>query len=396
MITFFQLSTVEEWPTIYGETVADYPWFGAVIIAFIFFTNMLLLNLITGVIVENTLEITRTDEEEQLQQLDEMKLHCLKEFESLLRASDVNENGLLDREELEQLLELYDVSKPKKNAFFLNRAIQSITEERSCAILKWFPTKELLSIFELVEAREALTNPEVFEEGIAISKYHDVIGRSIGVRGGVARAQDHIRGQYEIIGALHQMKRKVLEGCNVASEKIDRHLQDEVSELEICVTSHFNRISNNLERLGDELGNELQVALQDLKKTTLEALPPDVDVCPMGDPEGTEQKGRTSEADPLCVPLSPDDEEALASLESMIDTVASSLFKLVQAFRGEVAFSADLLRDRGPVAMGGVPDGMDLLLPKGNYSLPPSLVVYPTAMPVLCSRLIQPLPKMPP
>merc|ERR1711924_350489 len=54
MLSFFQLVTVEGWPDIYEAATEDYPWFGGVIIFFIFFTNMLLLNLIVGVIVENT------------------------------------------------------------------------------------------------------------------------------------------------------------------------------------------------------------------------------------------------------------------------------------------------------------------------------------------------------
>merc|ERR1719316_1883005 len=124
MLSFFQLVTVEDWPIIYADTIEDYPWFGFVIICFIFFTNMLLLNLITGVIVENTLQIARLDEEEGLRHLDEMKFNCLRDFQDLLIASDVNQDDLLDRSELEDLL--YYTS----NEYLKRRATQRATLRR--------------------------------------------------------------------------------------------------------------------------------------------------------------------------------------------------------------------------------------------------------------------------
>lgn len=400
MITFFQLSTVEDWPLIYEETTSEYPWFGVIIIAFIFFTNMLLLNLITGVIVENTLEITRTDEEEQLQQLDEMKIHCLKEFDNLLRASDINGNNLLDREELEQLLDIFSDTK-QKNKFY--GAMKTLIEERSCAILKWFPAKDLLSMFDLCEAKGNAMQDQ--GGGIPISSYLDVIGRSIGVRGGIARAQDQIVGQYEVISVIHEAKGKLLEACDTAAGRIDAHMKRELEQLEDSVRSCLTQTTESIEKLAVELSGELQVALEELKDAAMEALPKDAEVFATQDPECTEPKataitGVTKE-DRLCVPLSPEDEESLAALEGRIDRLVTTLLTLVQAFRGEVAFSAEMLQEHGAMQVGGVLDGLDLMLKSSNSSpyiantQRPQRVVYPTSLPVLNSSLIAPLPQIP-
>merc|ERR1712093_731962 len=81
MFTLFTLVTVEGWPDL-AEVVlnADFggsPFFAIFFVVFIMFTNIALLNLVTGVIVDQVLTIARRDEIEKVQKEEKERLRIL-------------------------------------------------------------------------------------------------------------------------------------------------------------------------------------------------------------------------------------------------------------------------------------------------------------------------------
>jgi len=93
LFTLFQLMTLEGWADVARECTRGQPAFKqvlwhAVFIVFVMFTNLVLLNLVTGVILENVLSISRREEEKALQKEEAhrikivMKIHSL--FDSVL------------------------------------------------------------------------------------------------------------------------------------------------------------------------------------------------------------------------------------------------------------------------------------------------------------------------
>lgn len=373
MLSFFQLVTVEDWPDIYADTVKDYPAFGFVIIMFIFFTNMLLLNLITGVIVENTLQIARCDEEEGLRHLDEMKLNCLREFQDLLEASDVNGNNLLDRQELEDLLNITDLKKRmsmRRGAGFSRTSVMgfggNLTEPEevtSCAILKWFTHEELLQIFDLVDGAAGRMGE------ISFYLFVDAISRSIGVRGGVSRAQDFVMGQYEILDAAAQQQRhagETLKTLTLSAPRLFRALRSpclmtvdsmmtaSLQSTEEAWRRSYSEVDHSLDQLFSVLDEQVIEPSMDAQQSGLspefsrtpEWTPsvPDASV----DPELTGMAKEPLQAQQrLRLPmLQPPDvcESRMADLNEEVDRICPGVLGLLRALRSEVCFGAELLR----------------------------------------------------
>jgi len=70
LFTLIQLMTLEDWGSVVRVTMnfmpSGYLW-GLFFVVFVMFTNLVLLNLVTGVILENVLTISRKEEEKALQ-----------------------------------------------------------------------------------------------------------------------------------------------------------------------------------------------------------------------------------------------------------------------------------------------------------------------------------------
>ena len=71
MMTFIQITTLENWPDILWQLIdhnTTVGWgFIAFIIVYILFTNMLLLNLVTGVIVDSVLQFSTPVEDKSVE-----------------------------------------------------------------------------------------------------------------------------------------------------------------------------------------------------------------------------------------------------------------------------------------------------------------------------------------
>lgn len=65
LFTLFQLMTLEGWPDIARITLDDNPWLTMFYVCFIMLTNVTLLNTVAGVLTENVLTASRTDQLEQ-------------------------------------------------------------------------------------------------------------------------------------------------------------------------------------------------------------------------------------------------------------------------------------------------------------------------------------------
>jgi Ca2+-binding EF-hand superfamily protein len=89
---------------MYTDLAVAYPLIWIFFIIFIFFTNLLLLNLITGVVVENVLEVARNDQEEQVAHRIQERDLALARLRHLFEAADIDSDGYLDVAEFEAIL----------------------------------------------------------------------------------------------------------------------------------------------------------------------------------------------------------------------------------------------------------------------------------------------------
>merc|ERR1719247_2985888 len=106
MFTLFQVMTLDDWGEIYMELVdLGYRNTWIFFVAFIFFTNLLLLNLMTGVVVENVLEVSRQDEDEQRERAEAEKERVLLRLKQFFDTADVDTDGHMTEKEYLDCLE---------------------------------------------------------------------------------------------------------------------------------------------------------------------------------------------------------------------------------------------------------------------------------------------------
>jgi voltage-gated sodium channel len=102
MLTLFIVMTLEGWPDVARVTMRHFsPYMALVFVGFIMVVNITLLNLVTGIIVENVLTISRQDELEKLQLQQKERQNRLKTLEKVFRMADVDESGDVSKSEFE-------------------------------------------------------------------------------------------------------------------------------------------------------------------------------------------------------------------------------------------------------------------------------------------------------
>merc|ERR1719316_1523354 len=114
MLTLFQLVTLEGWPGIYEEASAGHPTMWIFFILFIFVANMVMLNMMTGVIVENVLTIARDEEKDRNRVEQQKRSAAMTKLKRVFELLDQDESGMLCREELEFLKEDEDAQDQLK------------------------------------------------------------------------------------------------------------------------------------------------------------------------------------------------------------------------------------------------------------------------------------------
>ena len=102
MFSLFGVMTLEGWPDVARVTMRHFsPYMALVFVGFIMVVNITLLNLVTGIIVENVLTISRQDELEKLQLQQKERQNRLKTLEKVFRMADVDESGDVSKSEFE-------------------------------------------------------------------------------------------------------------------------------------------------------------------------------------------------------------------------------------------------------------------------------------------------------
>merc|ERR1719199_162015 len=110
MLTLFIVMTLEGWPDIARVTMSHYsPWMALVFVGFIMVVNITLLNLVTGIIVENVLTISRQDELEKLNLQQKERQNRLKTLENVFRLADTDQSGDVSKAEFESSIQDKDV-----------------------------------------------------------------------------------------------------------------------------------------------------------------------------------------------------------------------------------------------------------------------------------------------
>jgi len=107
MYTLVQVVTLESWNMTVGRPLVDrQPLLFLMLLLYIFLTTFGLLNIIVGVIVENTLNIAQGDQELQDRRLQRQILQELEFLKETFETADADGSGTLDREEFVKICQL--------------------------------------------------------------------------------------------------------------------------------------------------------------------------------------------------------------------------------------------------------------------------------------------------
>eukprot|EP00400_MALV-I_sp_L67-5_P000020 gene20-395_t len=110
MYTLFQVMTLESWAEgIARHVISQQPMMVIFFIAFLMFTTFGLLNLVIGVIVENTLAAARNNEEKIRKQQDRESARVLNHLRDIFEMADEDGSGTLTIEEFHEALRNPDV-----------------------------------------------------------------------------------------------------------------------------------------------------------------------------------------------------------------------------------------------------------------------------------------------
>jgi len=106
MFTLFTVMTLEGWPDVARVCMqmtdnGGGPGMAIFFVIFIMTVNITLLNLVTGIIVENVLTISRQDELEKLSMQQKERQNRLQTLEQVFRLADTDESGDVSRQEFE-------------------------------------------------------------------------------------------------------------------------------------------------------------------------------------------------------------------------------------------------------------------------------------------------------
>jgi len=106
IFTLARIMTLDNWSTTVSEVTACEPMMGVFFFLFMAISVFVLLNLVTAVIVDNALEISRQDEEQMIRENDLDKRHELVKLQMLFDDLDLDQDGELTRDEFDQAFQL--------------------------------------------------------------------------------------------------------------------------------------------------------------------------------------------------------------------------------------------------------------------------------------------------
>ena len=114
--TLFQIMTLEGWADIVRDITPKMPYFVVFFILFILFTNMAILNLVTAIIVENVMDISREVQRDYLNEVDEERTKTIELFTEIFHKLDKDGDGCLSLEEIQAADDIAELSLKKATA----------------------------------------------------------------------------------------------------------------------------------------------------------------------------------------------------------------------------------------------------------------------------------------
>jgi voltage-gated sodium channel len=111
MFTLFQVLTLESWSMSVARPVmrSTSPLMVLFFVAFLFLTSFGLMNIVVGVIVENTLMAAEQNEEKVKKLEEEERSMILKNLQEIFIDADADKDGFVDRDEFETIMMRPDV-----------------------------------------------------------------------------------------------------------------------------------------------------------------------------------------------------------------------------------------------------------------------------------------------
>eukprot|EP00930_Biecheleria_cincta_P032745 TRINITY_DN22705_c0_g1_i1.p1 TRINITY_DN22705_c0_g1~~TRINITY_DN22705_c0_g1_i1.p1 ORF type:complete len:547 (+),score=112.88 TRINITY_DN22705_c0_g1_i1:231-1871(+) len=112
MYTLVQVITLESWSQAIARPVLQIqPVFFIVFLLFLFLTTFGMLNIIVGVIVENTLNAAKQNQDLQDKRAQKQLRHDLEALRIVFEEADVDGSGTLEIEEFEEICKIADVKR---------------------------------------------------------------------------------------------------------------------------------------------------------------------------------------------------------------------------------------------------------------------------------------------
>merc|ERR1719456_1995824 len=99
MTTLFQFVTLDDWSAIARVVTARKPELEIFFIFYIMLTAFTVLSLLTGVVAEHMLDVSRKEEDNQEKEKHEELKAFLAELEELFQLADADNSGTISREE---------------------------------------------------------------------------------------------------------------------------------------------------------------------------------------------------------------------------------------------------------------------------------------------------------
>ncbi|CAD7963255.1 unnamed protein product [Amoebophrya sp. A25] len=146
--TLFQVMTLEQWSVVARVVMDDAPAMGVFFVIFILFTNMAIFNLVTAIIVDNVVDVSREMQDEEREALEQEKRRQMERMRRMLHVLDADGDGYLTRKELDAI----DPSNAKM------RKAREIANDDLFSMLDIEDSGEVL-IDEFVLAAVKLTEP---------------------------------------------------------------------------------------------------------------------------------------------------------------------------------------------------------------------------------------------
>jgi len=228
MFTLFQLMTLENWGEIARMHKRLIAWTPLFFVSFIFFTNFILLNLITGVILEKVLATARREEEKALQKEEKDKMQKVERINQLFRAvlGDLNSENELSIEQFRQAC---------RNPRFLKQ-LQNLQ-------IATYDAEELFVLMDT--AKRGVINVDRFIQGCL--RVH-----------GAARAKHLLGVQFDVQKVWWKLSDQMDEMEDRLSDKMRQTMEDMSLEMQSAVTEMA------VEKMQDVLQETLQETLQDV------------------------------------------------------------------------------------------------------------------------------------